>query len=530
MNLSNLAKTSARVAATRKRNEKTALLATCIAEIPPPERPMGVAYLAGELPQGKIGVGYAGVRKAMDTAPAALASLTLAGVHRSLTDIAQTRGKGANPLRQDTLATLFAKATVTEQSFLARLLLGELRQGAGASLVVDAIAKAASQDAASVRRAHMLEPDLGKVCDAAFQGVAQLGQFKLKPFAPLQPMLAQTAASIDDALTRFEHARLEWKLDGARVQVHKDGGEVRVYSRQLNDVTHAAPEIVAMTRGLPARRLVLDGETIVLDKDGKPLPFQVTMKRFGRKLEVASVRQSLPLTTQFFDCLLVDDEQLIDAPQAVRSAALAEQVDEPQVITTLASVDLAAGTAFLSRAFEQGYEGIMVKSLEARYEAGARGADWLKLKQAHTVDLVVLAAEWGSGRRRGKLSNLHLGAYDPSDGSFVMSGKTFKRLTDKLLAWQTEALLAREVARDDYVVYVRPELVVEIAFNDVQTSPHYPGGLALRFARVKRYREDKKPQQADTLETLRTLHNGCILAGLPHPIEHRYCAPLLHLF
>jgi DNA ligase-1 len=320
-------------------------------------------------------------------------------------------------------------------------------------------------------------------------------------------MLADTAADVEAALERLGEAGFEYKLDGARVQIHKDGDRVEVYSRALNRVTPAVPEIVERVRALPARRLVIDGETIALRPDGRPLPFQVTMRRFGRRLDVDRLRAELPLAVFFFDLLRVDDDTLIDRPLAQRWQALADAT-AAALVPRLVTSKPEEADAFAARAQADGHEGVMAKGLASIYSAGRRGGEWLKLKPAHTLDLVILAAEWGSGRRRGWLSNLHLGARDPAAGGFVMLGKTFKGLTDETLRWQTDALLAREIGREGHIVHVRPELVAEVAFNDVQVSPHYPGGVALRFARLKRYRTDKPPAEADTIDRVRSLLPG----------------------
>jgi DNA ligase-1 len=358
--------------------------------------------------------------------------------------------------------------------------------------------------AAEVRRAAMFAGDLGAVAHSALtEGAPGLARFSIELQRPVQPMLAQPAEDIADALGRLGVAALEWKLDGARVQVHKAGDDVRVFTRNLNDVTAAVPEIVEAVRALPARALILDGEAIALARGGAPQPFQVTMRRFGRKLDVAAMRAELPLTALFFDCLRRDGESLVDAPAHERFAALGDALPSGLIVPRIVTRDAAAAQAFYAEALARGHEGVMAKALDAPYEAGNRGASWLKV--THTLDLVVLAAEWGHGRRRGWLSNLHLGARDPG-GGFVMLGKTFKGLTDELLARQTRELLAREVGRDAYTVFVRPELVVEIAFNDLQASPQYPGGLALRFARVKGYRPDKRADEADTIDAVRALY------------------------
>jgi DNA ligase-1 len=330
--------------------------------------------------------------------------------------------------------------------------------------------------------------------------------FDLQLFRPLQPMLADTAEDVAGALDNLGEAAFEYKLDGARVQVHKDGDRVEVFSRLLNRVTPAVPEVVERVRALPAARLILDGEAMARAADGRPLSFQTTMRRFGRRLDVEALRATLPLDVSFFDVLRVDDQILLDHPLTERWQALLDTAGQANTVRRLVTADAIEAEAFMRSALDAGYEGLVAKKLTAGYAAGRRGQEWLKLKAAHTFDLVVLAAEWGSGRRRGFLSNLHLGARDPASGGFVMLGKTFKGLTDELLEWQTREFLAREVRRDDWTVHVRPELVVEIAFNDLQESPHYPGGLALRFARVKGYRPDKQANEADTIDTVRQIY------------------------
>jgi DNA ligase-1 len=388
------------------------------------------------------------------------------------------------------------------------LLLGELRQGALGGLMVDAIAQAAQLPNDAVRRASMYAKQLGVLAHVALvEGVEGLARFQLETLSPITPMLAQTAADVAEALAQLGgEAAFEWKVDGARVQVHKAADLVRVYTRNLNDVTDAVPEVVAAVRSLPAREIVLDGETVALGMNGKPLPFQITMRRFGRKLDVEVLRAQLPLHAYFFDCLRLDGHSLADRPARERFAALAQALPEGIRVPRLITANADEAQAFYENALAHGHEGVMAKALDAPYEAGSRGASWLKIKRVHTLDLVVLAAEWGSGRRTGKLSNLHLGARDAATGGYVMLGKTFKGLTDAMLEWQTQEFLARETSRDRYTVFVRPELVVEIAFNDIQASSQYPGGFALRFARVKAYRPDKRPEEADTIETIRTIY------------------------
>jgi len=507
MRLVELVETSQRVGATRRRKEKAERLAGCLSRMSVEELRVGAMFLAGELPMGKIGLGYAKVSAARDVPPALEACLEVLEVQDVLTHIRDDEGPGSAGRRMDRLRHLLGRATADEQAFLARLVVGELRHGALEGLMVEAIAKATEVDVAAVRRAQMLAANLGEVAAVAREeGEAGLRRYDLVVFHPVQPMLAQTAETVDEAFAKLGRLGIELKLDGARVQVHKSGGDVRVFTRRLNDVSAAVPELVEAVCALPARELILDGEAIALGQGGRPLPFQVTMRRFGRKLDVEAQRAALPLSSFFFDCLLLDGDGLLDAPASARLEAMQSVLPDAVRVPRLVTEDVEAARRFLVEAFERGHEGAMAKALDAPYAAGSRGASWLKLKQAHTFDLVVLAAEWGSGRRKGKLSNLHLGARDPASGQLVMVGKTFKGLTDERLAWQTEALLAREVSREGHVVHVRPELVVEIAVNDVQTSPHYPGGIALRFARVRGYREDKPANEADTLDALRALH------------------------
>jgi DNA ligase-1 len=400
---------------------------------------------------------------------------------------------------------LLARATEAEQQFLRRLVIGELRQGALESLVAEAVAQAAQLSPASVRRALMLAGSLPEIARAALTGgESALARYRIQLFRPLQPMLAQTAETPEQALGELGGAAFEYKLDGVRIQVHKDGQEVRVFTRQLSDVSAAVPEVVERVLALPSPSLVLDGEVLSLRPDGTPEPFQTTMRRFGRKLDVAEMRRTQPLQPFFFDLLHSGGSDLIDLPARERITALDELVGSEGSVPRLISSDPQEVSAFYERSLDTGHEGMMAKALDASYAAGRRGSAWLKIKSHHTFDLVVLAAEWGSGRRQGWLSNLHLGAR-AADGGFVMIGKTFKGLSDELLTWQTRALLEREVSREGHIVWVRPELVVEVAFNDVQVSPHYPGRVALRFARVRRYRPDKSAEQADTIEAVAAL-------------------------
>ncbi len=508
MLLADLAATSRRVAETRSRSEKNGALADLLRRLAPEEIDIAVAFLSGHLRQGRIGLGGAAVRNAMPGSAAAEPSLSLLEVDAAFERIASVSGAGSTAERGHLLSDLLARAAREEQDFLVRLIYGELRQGALAGLMAEALAAAAEVPADEVRRALMLAGELPEVARAVLtEGRPGLGRFHLQLFRPLQPMLAQPAGDISEALERLGEAALELKLDGARVQVHKAEGDVRVYSRRGNEVTHAVPELVETVQALPARQLLLDGEVIALRPDGTPHPFQVTMRRFGRKLDVPRLRGELPLTPFFFDLLHLDGQDLIDHPAGERFAALGEAVPGlavPRIVTA----DPEEADAFFEDALARGHEGIMAKATDAPYEAGRRGFSWLKVKPAHTLDLVILAAEWGHGRRRGWLSNLHLGARDPENGGFVMLGKTFKGLTDAMLAWQTRKLQEIALGTDGWTVYLRPELVAEIAFSDVQESPQYPAGMALRFARVKRYREDKTAEEADTVETVRRIFTG----------------------
>ena len=505
--LAALVSTSQRVGASSARLAKVRELAETLRALDAREIEIAVLFLSGDTPQGKIGISYSLLQAAMEVPAAVEPSLMIPDVDRRLSEIAAIRGSGSAALRKTALGELFALATRPEQEFLVRLLVGELRQGALAGVMVDAIASAAALPVARVRRAAMYAPNLGEVARVAMiEGVDALARFQLTLFSPVVPMLAQTAADAADAFEQLEgEIAFEWKMDGARVQVHKAGDEIRIYTRTLNDVTAAVPEIVEAVSALPARELILDGEAIAFTVAGRPHPFQITMRRFGRRLKVEEMRQALPIRGYFFDCLRLESDSLIDRPTQERFEALARAVPEELRVPRLVTASVAAADAFYAAALAAGHEGLMAKSLSAPYEAGNRGASWLKIKKAHTLDLVVLAAEWGHGRRTGKLSNLHLGALDPATGEYVMLGKTFKGLTDAMLEWQTKEFLARETHRDKYTVYVRPELVAEIAFSDLQVSPRYPGGLALRLARVKRYRDDKRAEDADTMESVRAI-------------------------
>ncbi len=492
MLLASLVFASAQVAATSGRLAKIKLLADLLKQARPDEIELAIAYLSGSIRQAKIGVGWATLHAVRGKGLGAREpQIEIRDVDSTLELISRTSGKGSGAAKKTMLGNLFSRATPEEQDFLFRLLTGELRQGALEGIMVEALAKARDLPAAEVRRAVMVAGNLGAVARG------DLSSFTIQLFRPLKPMLAKTATDVDEALAELAGgpAAFEYKLDGIRIQVHKSGNDVRVYSRTLNEITDELSEVVGAVKKLPLDEAILDGEAIALTPEGRPLRFQETMKRLGG---------GLPF---FFDILYVDGTSLLDEPYSTRSKVLAEHVPASQRPPRLVTGDKLQAQAFFDAGVAAGQEGLMAKGLESTYEAGRRGGAWFKIKKANTLDLVVLAAEWGHGRREGWLSNLHLGARDPN-GGFVMLGKTFKGLTDELLEWQTNKLQEMEVGRDRHIVHVRPELVVEIAFNGLQDSPRYPGGLALRFARVVRYRQDKKPEDADTIDTVRRLHAG----------------------
>ena len=498
MLLADVAAASDDVAATRSRTAKAERVARVLRAAAPDELPVVASWLAGDLRQRRTGVGWRSLHGL--PGPTASPSLHVLEVDGAFAEMAALAGPGSSSARTALLRALWERATPPEQRLLAGLVTGELRQGASAGVLADAVARAADVPADLVRRALTLSGALPDVAVAALTGGADaLGAVRLAVGRGLSPMLAAPATDLDDAWQRLGgRAAVDWKLDGVRVQVHRDGDDVRVLTRSLDDVTSRLPEVVDAVRALPATRLVLDGEALVVDADGRPRPFQETASRAAR-------RDGAALRPWFFDALHVDGTDLLDAPLSERADALVDAVPADLRAPRLVTDDLDAARAFQAEALERGHEGVVLKALDAPYEAGRRGGAWLKVKPRHTLDLVVLAVEHGSGRRRGWLSNLHLGARDPA-GGFVMLGKTFKGLTDELLQWQTERLRSLAVSDDGHVVRVRPELVVEIAFDGVQTSPRYPGGVALRFARVLRYRDDKRADEADTIDDVRRLH------------------------
>jgi DNA ligase 1 len=498
-----LAATSAAVTAVSGRKAKIELLADALRRLDPDELAAGSAYLAGELRQRQTGVGYASLRDRPP--PAAEASLTVAAVDAAIAAISVVAGAGSQARRRELVGALFGAATADEQRLLVGLFSGELRQGAQAGLLADAIARAAEVPVVAVRRALLLSGDLKQVAVAALTGgAAALSEISLRVGTPLTPMLAQSATDVSAALLATgTPATVDVKLDGIRIQVHRSGDEVSVFTRSLDDITQRLPGVVAAVRALPVHDIVLDGEAMALDDKGRPRPFQETSSRAATK--GAQSTAGATLVPYFFDLLHLDGADLLDEPGRVRWAALADAVPGDLIVgrSTVETEEQAA--AAFKEALSAGQEGVVIKAQEAPYDVGRRGSAWVKVKPRHTLDLVVLAVEWGHGRRQGWLSNLHLGARDPETGGFVMLGKTFKGLTDELLRWQTERL--KELATDDngWVVTVRPEQVVEIAFDGVQTSPRYPGGVALRFARVLRYRDDKRAAEADTIDMVKAI-------------------------
>ena len=551
MLLRELVQTSEAVAATSGRTAKITEIAGLLRQAGSGEVPVVVAFLSGELRQRQIGVGYASLGELLDGAVTGEGPLTVAETDAVFEAVGQVGGAGAQAERRRLLAGLFGRASQTEREFLVRLLAGELHQGALEGVMTEAVARAAGVPAAEVRRAHLLAGSLPLVAQAALTAawpavpaaappteatpateavpatvpepdsgaaLAALRAFGLKVGRPLRPMLASSAATVADAFARLSPAVVEWKIDGIRIQVHRIGTDVAVFTRTLDDITVRVPEITEAVLALDVRAAVFDGEAVALAPDGRPRPFQVTASRTGSQMDVARQRADTPLTPFFFDLLHLDGMDLIDEPTHVRQARLAAVMPAHLLVPRLVTEDIDAAGAFFADAVGRGHEGVVVKSPDATYAAGRRGSEWIKVKPRHTLDLVVLAAEWGHGRRRGWLSNLHLGARDPATGGLVMLGKTFKGLTDEMLTWQTERLLeladppgsgpAGDLKNAYGVQRVRPELVVEIAFDGVQGSPRYPGGVALRFARVLRHRPDKPAAEADTIESVLALWTG----------------------
>ncbi|GGY31840.1 putative DNA ligase [Streptomyces djakartensis] len=507
MLLHRLARVSQEVAATSARSRKTALLAELFRDAEARDVPIVIPYLAGRLPQGRIGVGWKVLSRPV--APAAEPGLTVRDVDARLSVLAEVSGPGSQTERARLVAELMGAATEEEQRFLVGLLTGEVRQGALDAVAVEGLAQATGAPPADVRRAVMLAGSLQTVAEALLaDGPAALDRFRLTVGRPVWPMLAHSASSVAEAVDKLGACAVEEKLDGIRVQVHRDGDAVRLYTRTLDDITDRLPEVTAAALELRGERFILDGEVISFDEGGRPRSFQEIAGRVGSRTDVTTAARAVPVSPVFFDALSVDGHDLLDLPFAERHAELARLVPEPmRVRRTLVSGpgDVDPAEEFLAATLKRGHEGVVAKALDAPYSAGRRGAAWLKVKPVHTLDLVVLAAEWGHGRRTGRLSNLHLGART-ADGGLAMLGKTFKGMTDAMLTWQTERLKRLAVDDDGHVVTVRPELVVEIAYDGLQRSTRYPAGVTLRFARVIRYREDKHPEDADTVETLLAAH------------------------
>jgi DNA ligase 1 len=555
MLLETVVRASSAVAAVPGRLAKIETIAAVLRDAPPEEIAVAVCFLSGEITQRQIGVGYAALTDllgpygppvvtdeagaaspASAVAPANVPSLSLAETDAALGEIGARTGPGSQAARRLLLADLLGRATLDERQFLVRLLAGDLRQGALDGVMTDAVARAAGVPAAAVRRAYQLSGSLADTAvaalappaedpassDSAVEGsgddgraraTAALDAVSLRVGRPIRPMLAASAATVTAAMERISPAALEWKIDGIRVQVHRNGDQVRVFSRTLEDITQRVPELADAAMSLAVSTAVLDGEAVALCPDGRPRPFQVTSGRAASHTDTGRQGLQVPLTLFLFDVLHLDGADLIDTPGSERYALLAAAAPAELVIPRMVTADPAQAEEFFTAAVTRGHEGVVVKSLDAPYGAGRRGSEWIKVKPRHTLDLIVLAAEWGHGRRRGWLSNLHLGARDPATGSTVMLGKTFKGLTDAMLTWQTERLLeladrpdGKPVVEAQHgVVRVRPELVVEIAFDGVQASTRYPGGVTLRFARVLRYRPDKDPAEADTIDSVRAL-------------------------
>ena len=507
MLLADVVDASEAVGATRSRKAKIAALAEALGSAAPEEVETTTSYLSGVLRQRRTGLGWRGLTSLPE--PAGAGTLTVNEVHESFEAISRLSGSGSQGARAGLVAKLFGRATENEQRYLRNLVTGELRQGALDGLMLEAIAVAADVPAALVRRAAMLCGATVPVAVAALtDGESGLSRFRLEVGRPLRPMLASTAPDVDAALDKipvYAEFAVDRKLDGIRIQVHKAGDHVTVYTRTLDEITDRLPEVVEAVRPLPAMDLVLDGEAIALDESGAPRPFQETAARTASKTDPAVARARTPVTTYFFDILHADGADLIDEPARRRFDVLTTVLPADLVVPRLVTSNGDEARQYFTDAVAEGHEGVVVKSLDAAYEAGRRGAAWVKVKPRHTLDLVVLAVEWGSGRRQGWLSNIHLGARDPETGGFVMLGKTFKGMTDEMLAWQTERFLELESSRSSYVVHLRPEQVVEIAFDGIQSSSRYAGGMALRFARVLRYRDDKTAAEADTVDTVRAL-------------------------
>jgi DNA ligase-1 len=501
MLLANLVEVSNKVGSTTRKKEKISLLASFFRQARGREIALAACYLSGKLPQGRLGIGWAILQEGLKDLPYQSRALSLIDVNHLFERISKEKGPGSLERKIRLLRDFFSCTRKDETEFLISLIMGEIRQGALEGLVLEAIAHAASLPIARLHQSFMFSGDIGEVAKVALEeGMGGLSRFRPKLFHPISPMLANPAEGESEALARLGEAAWEYKIDGARIQIHKEGAKIKIFTRHLKNVTESLPEIVELAGKFDFDRAIFEGEAIAMRKDNKPFPFQTTMRRFGRVQDVERMQKEIPLASYFFDLLYLDEEPLFDAPYRERFALMSKRIPAKYAIPRIVTANEKEAHDFLKRSLEAGHEGLMAKGVDSPYMAGHRGFYWLKIKPAQTLDLVVLAAEWGHGRRRGWLSNLHLGARDPESSSFVMLGKTFKGLTDEMLRWQTKRLLEKESSRDKWTVYVRPELVVEVAFSDLQESSRYPGGLALRFARVRRYREDKSPLEVDTIQ------------------------------
>lgn len=501
MLLSDLVTVSKRVSETQRKKEKILLISNFLKNCYGEEISIAASYLSGEIPQGSLGIGWGILQKVISNPILNPKSFKLTEIDKIFHELTFLRGKGSSEKKIKLLQNLFSSINDDEKRFIIGLITGELRQGALKGIVIEAIAEASNIPIQLVQQALMFSGKIGEVARIALEkGLRGLSIFKPRLFQPIAPMLANTAESEEDPLIRWGKVACEFKIDGARIQVHKDGEEVKVFTRHLKEVTERVPEIIELVRSFPFDKAIIEGEIFAIRSDGRPMPFQITMRRFGRIQDIENIKNEFPLSSNFFDLLYIDGDSLINESYHRRFQILSNYVPDKYLIPRIVTEDKNEILEFLNISLNKGNEGIMAKSMDSPYVAGHRGYYWLKIKPAKTLDLVVLAAEWGHGRRSGYLSNLHLGARDPESGKFIMLGKTFKGLTDEMLKWQTEKLLSIEIGRDEWTVYVEPKLVVEIAFDSLQESPRYPGGLALRFARVKRYREDKSPQEVDTIQ------------------------------
>jgi DNA ligase-1 len=504
--LKDLVDISEKVGTTPKKKEKVSLLAQFFRRAREKEISLAAFYLSGELPQGRLGIGWAMLQEASKGWSFQPNPLSLIDLDLSLESIAQEKGSGSSRRKVQNLREVLSRSTEREKEFLAKLIMGEIRQGALEGLVLEALAQTTSLSIDLLQRSLMFSGNIGEVAKTGIEeGASGLSRFQPKLFHPISPMLASPVEGEDEAINRLGEAGWEYKIDGARIQVHKDGKEIRIFTRHLKEITESIPEIITLAKKFPMDKAIFEGEAIALREDGRPLPFQTTMRRFGRIQDVEKIQKEIPLKPFFFDLIHLDGESLIENSYKERFGQLSERIPPEYLIPRMVTAEGQKVQEFLLQSLKEGHEGLMAKGLDSPYVAGQRGFLWLKIKPAQTLDLIVLAAEWGHGRRKGWLSNLHLGAKDTESGEFVMLGKTFKGLTDEMLQWQTKKLLELEIGRDEWSVYIRPELVVEIAFNNIQESPHYPGGLALRFARVKSFREDKSPSEADTFQKVREI-------------------------